>query len=119
VPDVQNFHTIIVDAIEDLVGVPDERRHMHARPLNYGRTTFGMLPYLRNDFLDANLNGRGYHFAEGPAVCGNFMEIGGRAFRVFNFHAVRNDLNAASTSSSVATPLRSASSIAFNSSGVA
>ena len=92
---------------------------MHARPLNHGPPTFGVLPYLRNDFSDANLDSRGDHVAERPTVCGNFMEIGGRAFRVFNSHAVRNDLNAASTSSSVATPLRSASSIAFNSCGVA
>ena len=116
---VQYPHSVIENAIKNVVGIPDERRYVHARPLLYGLPTFGMLPYVCNDFSDANLDGRGYHFPECPAICGNFMEIGNRAFRVFNLHAVRNVLNAASTSSSVATPLRSASSIASNSSGVA
>ena len=70
---VEYPHSVIEDAMENLVGVPHECRHMHARPLNHGRPTFGVLPYLRNDFSDANLDGRGYHFAERPAVCGNFI----------------------------------------------
>jgi hypothetical protein len=49
----------------------------------------------------------------------NFAKIGKRAIGILNVHTPRNVLNAASTSLSIATPLRSASSIALNSSGVA
>src|ERR1035437_8210669 len=55
----------------------------------------------------------------GLAAGGKFAKIGERSIGILNLHAGRNVLNAASTSASVATPLRSASSIAVSSSAVA
>jgi hypothetical protein len=44
---------------------------VHVRPLNHARPTFGMLPYLCNDFSNANLDGNGHHLSKRAAVCGN------------------------------------------------
>ena len=73
--DVQNAHPVIEDAIKDNKGIPDECRYMHTRPLNHARPTLGMLPYLCNDFSDANLDGRGDCLSERSTVCGNFAKV--------------------------------------------
>src|SRR5215471_19607518 len=119
VPDAQNPHAIVEDAIENSIWISDEGRDVHARPLDYSRSTVGMLLYLRDGLSDPYFDRCGDHLSKGPPVCGNLLEIDSGALRVFHFHATRNALSAASTSSSVATPLRSPSSIASSSSGVA
>jgi hypothetical protein len=45
VPDVQYPQAIIEDAIEKFVRVSHQCGNMNARPLNHGRTTFGILRY--------------------------------------------------------------------------
>src|SRR5712691_7764186 len=116
---MQYPYSVFEGAIENLVWIPHESRDVHARPLDHRWLPLRVLAYLCDDFPDANFNVRYHHFAKCAAICGNFMEIGCRASRILNLHAVQNVLNAPSTSSSVAIPLRSASSIASNSCGVA
>jgi hypothetical protein len=75
---------------------------------------------MGNDFADARIKRLGYPGSKSTmTVSQDFAKIGDRSIREFNFRARRKDLSTASTSASVATPLRSASSIACNSSGVA
>jgi len=73
-----------------------------------------------DDRPDPGLKCLGNRIAECSATVGrNHTKVSDSSFGILDLHTRRNVRNAASTSSSVATPLCSASSIARNSSRVA
>ena len=118
--DVHNSQAIIENAVKDLEGIANERHDMQARPLFDRWRAKRLSANAVNHRADASFKGFGHTVAEGPpAVQTNLAKVGDRPFRILNLHARRNARNAASTSSSVATPLRSASSMTWSSAGVA
>ena len=119
VPNMKYSHPILEGSIENFVWMADERHDAHARPLSDRCCGFGMFGEVRNDRSNSRFERNSYTFAKFSAVGGYFTKIGQCLFRVLNLHAPRKVRNAASTSCSLATPLRSASSTACNSSGVA
>jgi hypothetical protein len=119
-PNVHNLYPIIENAVKNFEGILDERHHVEAGPL----FDLGRAERVSADAIDDGPDA-GFKSARNPvaecaaAVGGNLAKIGDGAVGVLNLHARRNVRNAASTSSSVAIPLRSASSMAASSAGVA
>jgi hypothetical protein len=72
---MQYSHAIIEDAVEKFVMVPHERGDMNARPLNHGRTTFGILSDLSNNLPDTNLNSCGNYLAKCSTMLSDFPEV--------------------------------------------
>lgn len=119
-PDVQNSDPIVEDVIKDLERIADERCDAHSGSLlDLWRTQWIPADVL-DDSSDANFESFRYSVAKSAAAIGRyFAKIGDGTPRIFNPHADRNVRKAASTSSAVAVPLRSASSRIRNSSAVA
>ncbi len=112
-PDVLDSHSIFENAVEDFEGIANERHHVYAGPLFDLRRAQRVPTDSVNDRADAQFKRLRYPVAKGTTtISRNFAKIGDGAVRVLNPHARRKVRNAASTSFSVATPLRSASSIA-------
>src|SRR5665213_2304618 len=116
---MQHADLVFEYAIENFVRIANERDGIYPRPLHNAGGCLGMFDDVNNGFADAYFDRRGHRLAERSAFPGYFSKIARCALTVFNPHAGRNVLNAASTSASLATPLRSASSSASSSSGVA
>lgn len=113
VPNMHYSHPIIEQAIEHFEWIANKRHHMQTRPL----FDLGRAERLSADALgygaDARFQSFGHPVAEYPAaVSRNLAKVRDSSARILNLHRRRNVRNAASTSSSVATPLCSASSIA-------
>jgi len=119
VSDVEYPDTVFEDAIEDFVRVPDEWNDVHAWTFDDPRSHLRACCYVRYDLPNADLDGGSHRLPKHAAIGGHFTKVRRGALAELNFHSRRNDLNAASISSSLATPLCSASSIAASSSGVA
>lgn len=118
--DVENAYPVFKDAIENFERIADKRSGVPARASLDLRSTEWVSPDALNDGTDATFQSLSYSIAEDPtALSGNLAKIGDGAAGILDLHARRNERKAASTSSSVATPLCSASSIAASSSGVA
>jgi hypothetical protein len=113
-PDVENSHPIIENPIKDLVGVAHQRQHMNARAFADALGDLRVFPYLRDDGPDSRLDRGGDGIPEGHAVGRKFMKIGNGAVGIFDLHARRKARKAASTCCWLATPLRSAASMACN-----
>jgi hypothetical protein len=78
----------------------------HARPLNDLRRSFGTRGNMGNHFPDARLKRGRDSVTEGATtIARHFAKVRKCTARIFDFHARRNERNAASTSSSLATPL--------------
>ena len=116
---MQDAHSILKHAVKNFVGIPDERNDMHARPLDNPCGEMRTCGYVRDELTNAEFDGGSDRRAKHAAVGGHLTKISRGPLTELDFHSPRNDLNAASTSSSLATPLRSASSSAANSSAVA
>jgi hypothetical protein len=43
---VEHLHPVIENAIENVIGIPDERHYVHAWPLAHRLPTFWMLPNI-------------------------------------------------------------------------
>ena len=120
VSNVLNSHSIFENAIENLERVAHKRCDVQTGPLfNFRRD-----PRLPADMFYDRTNTSLKRLSDSVAECaaaigGYFAKIGDCAVGIFNLHARRKVRKAASTSSADATPLRSASSIASNSSGEA
>lgn len=91
----------------------------HARPLDDFRSGLRTRGYMCDDLTNPEFNRGSYCLAKRATVGGHITQVSRRALAVLDLHSRRNDLNAASTSSSLANPPRSASSTAASSSGVA
>lgn len=78
-----------------------------------------MLGNMSDNLADASFDRRCHGLAVWLAGGGYLEEIGQYSVGVFDLHARRKVANAVSTCASLATPLRSASSMACSSSGVA
>lgn len=99
------------NAVENLVRIPDQRKHTHSGPLSDLRRSVGMSSNVGNDILNALFELSRNQLSEGrAAVGGSFSKIGDGAVGVFNLHVRRNEAKAASISCSFAIPLASASS---------
>jgi hypothetical protein len=118
-PHMQYPDPVLEDAIEDHEWKLDQRNNVHPWSLGNRMGTFRVPGDLGYRIADTSLDSIRHHFPERAAVGSDFVEITNRKLRVFNFHTRRNARNAAATCSSVAVPLRSASSIAASSSDVA
>ncbi len=116
---VEYPHSIIEQSIKYFVRVTNERDDMNAGTFGNALRSFRALGDARNNTKDTRFHSRGYGFAECKTVSGYLAEVGRGAIGVFDLHARRNVRNAASICCWVATPLRSASSIACSSSVVA
>src|SRR3954451_17109814 len=98
-PDVEYPHPIIQNAIENFIGIADQRKDADTRPLRNCGRRFRVLSNVRNHVANSPLESRRNGFAESSmAIGGGFSEIGDGTVGKFNFHARRNDANAASTS---------------------
>lgn len=112
-PDMHDPHLIVEDTIEHFERLANERRNAQARPLFDLRRAKRLAADTVGNRADAGFESFGYPVAESPATNRrNRAKVGDGTLRVLNPHRRRNVRNAASTSSSVATLLRSASSIA-------
>src|ERR1039457_1857981 len=118
-PHMQYPEPVLEDPIEDREGKLDQRNNVHPWSLGNLMGTPRVPGDLGYRIADTSLNGIRHHFPERAAVGSEFVQITNRPLRVFNFHTRRNARKAAATCSSVAVPLRSASSIAASSSDVA
>jgi len=78
-----------------------------------------MLGNLRDDLADSGIERRRHRLTVAAAVGGYFVKIGYRPVGVIDLYTRRKVANAAATAALLAIPLRSASSIACSSSGVA
>lgn len=120
VPDVQDSDRIADNSVEHLERITDERKDVHAGPLLNARRTFRRLADLIDNVSDAQRKRRGNPVTKFlAALSGYLAQIADRAVGEFDLHLGRNERKAASTSCSLAMPLRSASSKDFNSSAVA
>jgi hypothetical protein len=120
VSNVLNSHSIFENAIENFERIAHKRRNVQTGPLFDLRRDPRFPTNMLYDCTNTSFKRRGDSIAEcAAAIGGYFAKIGDCAIGVFNLHARRKVRNAASTSSADATPLRSASSIASNSSGEA
>src|SRR2546430_1503893 len=117
--DVQNSHSLSDNPIENFIRITHQRHDAHSWTVLDSGCTFRCFAYLFDHRSNARLKRCGNPTPElGPTVGRNFLQICNRAIRIFNLHWRRNVANATATSSSVATPLRSASSMALSSSDV-
>jgi hypothetical protein len=105
VADVKYPHPVLKPPVKYQVRISDEWNGVHARTLPDLRRCFRVFGNMRDDPLNTRLDGCGNGFAKHMAVSGYLAEVGNRAVRVFDPHARRNEANAASTCSGVATPL--------------
>jgi hypothetical protein len=118
-PNVKNSYPIFEHPVKNLVGISNERNDVHAFPFDDPLCGFGVLGDAGDNPADACFERDGDRVTENEAVAGSFAQVGYRTVRILDLHARRNVRKAASTCSWLATPLRSASSIACNSSAVA
>ena len=71
---------------------------MHPWSLSNPRRSLRVFGYVCNNLADTDFDGGRYRFAKRATVSRRFAEIGHRTIGVFDLHARRNVLNAASTS---------------------
>jgi len=112
-------HPVFKHSVEDFVGISDERNDVHPGPFDDARGHPRVRCYVRYDLTNTTFDGGSHCLAKHTTFRGHFVKVGRCALAELDLHSRRKDLNAASTSSSLATPLRSASSSAANSSWVA
>src|ERR1700674_3877920 len=118
--DVKNSNAAFKHSVKYLEWISNKNRHVDAVPAGDPRPTLRVFLKMHNDLTEERLNLRCNWFSGLLHACGaKGSEVRCRPLGIFNSHALRNDRNAASTSSCVATPLRSALSMARSSSGVA
>ena len=92
-------HPIIQNPVENFVGIADQRKDTDTRPLRNRGRSLRVVSNVRNHIANPPLESCRNGFTEsGMAIGGGFSEIGDGAVSEFNFHARRNDANAASTS---------------------
>src|SRR5262249_31915690 len=119
VANMEYSHPVIEYAVKDLIRIPDQRNDVYPRPFDNACSHFGTSGDVGNNLPNASFDGGGHGIAESAAFGGNLEKVSCGTLGELDLHRPRNDLNAASTSSSLAKPLRSASSSAANSSGLA
>ena len=116
---MQYSHPVFEDSVNDFIRIANERCNVHAGSLGNLRRCLRISSYVCNGTEDIIFKSCAHLLAKRTTIGRHLLKICGCAFRVLNLHARRNALNAATTSFSLATPLRSASSIVWSSCSVA
>src|ERR1700674_657904 len=110
VPHMQyTHHALVNDPVKQFIRIPNEYSDVYSGPLAERSSALGIVRYLINNRVEMLFQLRRSDISELTLTAGSHLaDIIQRPLGVLDIHAPRNDRNAASTSSWLATPLRSA-----------